>query len=441
MTYIPQIIFILLLSFAIGLFIRNMKRLISYVNLGKPYWPKDQPNLRWRSVLLNALGQKKMFKRPVPATLHFFVYVGFIIINVEILEIILDGILGTHRLFAPVLGTLYAPFISFFEFLAISVLLGCAIFLVRRNILRIKRLNMPELNHWPRIDANSILIAEITLMILFLTLNTTDQILQSRGEPHFFYTGKFFFTNFFTHLLDGISTACLLVIERICWWGHIIGILAFLNYLYYSKHLHILFAFPNTWYSKLVPQGQIANMPDIQKEVAMMLDPSLASNESPAEPGRFGAKDVFDLKTTDLLGAFSCTECGRCTAVCPANITGKKLSPRKIMMDTRDRCEEIGRGRDKQGKDYKDEKSLLGDYITHEEIFACTTCQACVEACPVNIDPLNIIVQLRRYAIMEESQAPGNWNTMFTSTENNQAPWQFSPADRANWATVLENEK
>lgn len=440
MAYIPQIIFILLLSFAIGLFIRNMKRLISYVNLGKPFWPKDNPNLRWRKVILNALGQKKMFKRPIPAVLHFFVYAGFIIINIEILEIILDGLLGTHRLFAPVLGTLYAPFISFFEFLAISVLSGCAIFLIRRNIIRIKRLNMHELNRWPRIDANSILIAEITLMTLFLVLNTSDQILQSRGEPHFFNTGRFFFSGYLMPLLDGLSSGMLIAIERICWWGHIIGILMFLNYLYYSKHLHILFAFPNTWYSKLEPQGIITNMPDIQREVAMMLDPSLTSNEPPAEPGRFGAKDVYDLKTTDLLGAFSCTECGRCTAVCPANITGKKLSPRKIMMDTRDRCEEIGRGRDKKGKDYTDEKSLLGDYITYEEIFACTTCQACVEACPVNIDPLNIIVQLRRYAIMEESQAPGSWNTMFNSMENNQAPWQFSPMDRGNWADELNND-
>jgi len=433
MSYIPQIIFLLLFVFAVGFFIQNMKKLIRNVKLGKAYWPTDHKNLRWRRVILNALGQKKMFKRPIPAILHFFVYAGFIIINIEILEIILDGLLGTHRLFAPLLGDLYAPFISFFEFLALGVLIGCVIFLIRRNILKIKRLNQPELNHWPRIDANTILTAEIILMILFLTLNTTDQVLQGRGDPHFFNTGRFFFTGFLMPLFDGLSTGTLIAIERICWWGHIIGILAFLNYLYYSKHLHILFAFPNTWYSKLDPQGKITNMPEIQREVALMLDPSAASTEAPGEPGRFGAKDIYDLKTTDLLGAFSCTECGRCTAVCPANITGKKLSPRKIMMDTRDRCEEIGRGIDKQGKDYKDEKSLLGDYITHEEIFACTTCQACVEACPVNIDPLNIIVQLRRYAIMEESQAPGNWNTMFTSTENNQAPWQFSPMDRANW--------
>jgi ferredoxin len=434
MEYISQILFLILFAGAVALFVRNMKRLIRYVKLGKPNWPNDRPNERWKRVLLNALGQKKMFKRPIPAVLHFFVYAGFIIINVEILEIIIDGLFGTHRVFAPVLGTaIYGPFISFFEFLAISVLVGCAIFLIRRNIVRVKRLNHPDLKRWPLTDANTILIAEITLMVAFLTLNTVDQILQSRGHAHYFYTGHFFFTGFLIPIFDGMLTTALVALERFCWWIHIIGILAFLNYLYYSKHLHILFAFPNTWYSKLDPQGKMKNMPEIQREVQLMLDPSAATGEAPAEPGRFGAKDVFDLQTTDLLGAFSCTECGRCTAVCPANITGKKLSPRKIMMDTRDRCEEIGRGMDKQGKDYKDEKSLLGDYITHEEIFACTTCQACVEACPVNIDPLNIITQLRRYAIMEETAGPGNWNIMFSSIENNQAPWQFSPMDRDAW--------
>jgi len=444
MAYLPQILFFLLFAFAVGLFVRNLKRLIRNVKLGKPNWPNDQPKERWRRVLLNALGQKKMFKRPIPAILHFFVYAGFIIINIEILEIIIDGLFGTHRFMAPILGGFYAPMIGFFEFLALGVLIGCAIFLVRRNVVKVKRLNQVELNGWPRLDANTILTAEIILMILFLTLDTTDQVLQSRGNPHFIipgsyaYTAHFFFTQYFTQLFSDLSEVQLVGLEHFCWWGHIIGILAFLNYLYYSKHLHILFAFPNTWYSKLEPQGTMKNMPDIQREVQLMLDPSAAAGTPPAEPGRFGAKDIYDLQTTDLLGAFSCTECGRCTAVCPANITGKKLSPRKIMMDTRDRCEEIGKGLDKQGKDYKDEKSLLGDYITKEEIFACTTCQACVEACPVNIDPLNIISQLRRYVIMEESGAPGNWNTMFTSMENNMAPWQFSPMDRGNWANELK---
>ena len=441
MAYIPQFIFIILLAAAIYLFTRNMKRIIRNIKLGKKSWPGDRPNERWKKVLLNALGQKKMFKRPVPAVLHFFVYAGFIIINIEILEIIIDGIFGTHRVFKPMLGDYYAPFIGFFEFLAISVLTGCAIFLIRRNILKVKRLNQPDLNGWPRMDANTILITEILLMIAFLTLNTADQVLQTRGLGHYISTGKFFFTGFLIPILNGLSTEQLLILERTCWWFHVIGILAFLNYLYYSKHLHILFAFPNTYYSRLEPQGKMQNMPDIQREVQIMLDPSATGTEPPAEPGRFGAKDVYDLQTTDLLGAYSCTECGRCTAMCPANITGKLLSPRKIMMATRDRCEEIGRGIDKVGMDYKDEKTLLGDYISHEEIFACTTCQACVEACPINIDPLAIITQLRRFAIMEESQAPGNWNTMFTSMENNQAPWQFSPMDRAIWAEDLRNDQ
>jgi ferredoxin len=442
MSYISQILFFLLFAAGVGLFVRNMKRLIRNVKLGKPNWPNDRPNERWKRVALNAFGQKKMFKRPLPAVLHFFVYAGFIIINVEILEIVIDGLFGTHRIFAPIIGpALYGPFITFFEFLAWGVLIGCAIFLIRRNIVKVKRLNLPDLKPWSLLDANIILIAEITLMVAFLTLNTADQVLQTRGLEHYIPTGKFFFTSLTMPLLSGMSTNSLIALERICWWLHIIGVFGFLNYLYFSKHLHILFAFPNTYYSRLEPQGKMKNMPEIQREVQLMLDPAAVTGEPAAEPGRFGAKDVFDLQTTDLLGAFSCTECGRCTAVCPANLTGKLLSPRKIMMDTRDRCEEIGRGIDKQGKEYKDEKSLLGDYITHEELFACTTCQACVEACPVNIDPLNIISQLRRFAIMEEGAAPGNWNTMFTSIENNMAPWQFSPLDRANWAEELKNDQ
>src|ERR1017187_1567448 len=301
MAYIPQFIFIILLAAAIYLFTRNMKRIIRNIKLGKKSWPGDRPNERWKKVLLNALGQKKMFKRPVPAVLHFFVYAGFIIINIEILEIIIDGIFGTHRVFKPMLGDYYAPFIGFFEFLAISVLTGCAIFLIRRNILKVKRLNQPDLNGWPRMDANTILITEILLMIAFLTLNTADQVLQTRGLGHYISTGKFFFTGFLIPILNGLSTEQLLILERTCWWFHVIGILAFLNYLYYSKHLHILFAFPTTWYSKLEPQGKMQNMPDIQREVQLMLDPSATGTEPPAEPGRFGAKDVYDLQTTDLL--------------------------------------------------------------------------------------------------------------------------------------------
>ena len=436
MHIVSQIAFALLAATAVALFTRNVRRLIRNIRLAKPYWPADRKNERWRRLILNALGQKKMFKKPIPAFLHFFVYAGFIIINVEILEIILDGLLGQHRLFKPLLGDIYPLLINFFEFLAITVLLGCAIFLVRRNILKVARLNSSDISRWPRMDANIILTTEIILMAAFLSMNAADQVLQGRGEGHYIATGSFYFSSMLMPMFNSCSTGSLMMFERTAWWLHIIGVFAFLNYLPYSKHLHILFAFPNTWYSKLEPQGKMQNMPEIQREVQLMLDPSAAANmdAAPAEPGRFGAKDVVDLRTTDLLSAFSCTECGRCTSACPANITGKKLSPRKIMMDTRDRAEEIGRGMDKQGKDYKDEKSLLGDYISHEEIMACTSCQACVEACPVNIDPLSIINQLRRYIIMEEAASPGQWNTMFGNIENNQAPWQFSPADRFKWA-------
>jgi len=407
--------------------------------MGKPIGPVDRKNERWRLLVLNALGQRKMFKRPIPAILHFFVYAGFIIINIEILEIVLDGVLNKHRLFAGMLGGYYAWFIDFFEFLAVATIIACAIFLIRRNILKLRRFQNIELRGWPRLDANIILFTEIMLMIFFLTLNATDQVLETKyGYEN---AGTFFFSSFLTPIFSGMNKHSLYMVERVGWWGHIIGIFAFLNYLPISKHLHILLSFPNTWYSKLDPMGEMKNMPEIQKEVQLMLNPDAASTEPPAEPERFGAKDVADLNWRDLLGAYSCTECGRCTAVCPANQTGKLLSPRKIMMDTRDRCEEIGRGVDKAGKDFKDEKSLLGDYIKHEEIMACNTCQACVEACPVNIDPLSIIVQLRRYIIMEEAKSPGEWNVMFGNIENNQAPWQFSPGDRFKWAEEMKGEE
>jgi ferredoxin len=441
MQIVAQIAFFLLTVFAVWLFVRNIRRVVRNINLGKKYWPKDESGLRWRRVVLNALGQKKMFKRPVPALLHFFVYAGFIIINVEILEIIIDGLAGTHRVLLPLAGAAYSVFISFFEFLAWGVLIGCAIFLIRRNILKVRRLNMYELTRWPRLDANLILCTEIILMIAFLTLNASDQELQRRGVEHYHQTGRFFFSAWLMPLFQGMTDGQLMAYERTAWWLHIIGVFAFLNYLPYSKHLHILFAFPNAYYSRITPQAKMPNMPEIQREVQLMLDPSAAqTGEAPAEPGRFGAKDVYDLKTTDLLAAYSCTECGRCTAVCPANNTGKLLSPRKIMMDTRDRMEEIGRGMDEKGKEYTDEKSLLGDYITHEEILACTSCQACVEACPVNIDPLNIINQLKRYMIMEEAKSPNSWNIMFGNIENNQAPWQFPPSDRFKWAEELKNQ-
>ena len=442
---IEQFIFILVTFSAIYLFFRNIAKLRRNILLGKEIdEPIGDKGIRWKLVFLNALGQKKMFKRPIPAILHFFVYAGFIIINVEVLEIVLDGLLGKHRMFAPILGPgIYPVFISIFEFLGIMVLLSCAIFLFRRNVLKVKRLNMPELNKFPRIDANIILITEILLMSAFLVLDSADQALQSHGAfaEHYINTGQFYFSNamlvgWFSHF----SNEQLVVIERTGWWFHILGIFAFLNYLPLSKHLHILLSFPNTYYTRLKPSGKLRNMPEITREVQLMLNPEAVVAEAPAEPGRFGAKDVTDLSWRDVLGAFSCTECGRCTSVCPANITGKKLSPRKIMMDTRDRAEEIGRNIDLHGKDFKDEKSLLGDYISNEEILACTTCQACVEACPVNIDPLSIIVELRRYVIMEEAKSPGEWNVMFGNTENNQAPWQFSPQDRFKWADEINSK-
>lgn len=434
MHYIQQLVFIIVSILAIGFFVKNINRISRNILQGKKIGSLENKKERWRLVVLNALGQKKMFKKPLPAFLHFFVYAGFIIINLEILEIMMDGVLGTHRLFAPVLGGLYPVLINCFEFLGVMVIVSCIIFLVRRNLLKLKRFHKPEMTRWPRMDANIILFIEIGLMLAFLTLDAADQQLQKGASEHYVQTGSFFFSSFLMPLFNGFGESTLIILERIGWWGHIIGVFIFMNYVPYSKHLHIFLSFPNTYYTKLESSGKISNMPEIQKEVQLMLDPSLATDAAASEPGRFGAKDVGDLTWKDLMGAYSCTECGRCTDVCPANITGKKLSPRKIMMDTRDRAEEIGNLKHKNGKDYEDGKALLGHYITHEEIFACTTCQACVEACPVNIDPLNIIQQLRRYSIMEEANSPGSWNNMFSNTENNQAPWQFSPSDRFNWS-------
>jgi heterodisulfide reductase subunit C len=380
-----------------------------------------------------AFGQTKMAKRPVPFVLHFLVYAGFIIINIEVLEIIIDGLFGTHRVFAPFLGGLYSFLIGSFEILAISVLLACAIFLVRRNILNMKRFKGVEMTSWPRSDANYILITEILLMAAFLTMNAADYRLQALNSAHYIQAGSFPVSSLIAPLLPS-SESSLILIERGMWWFHIIGILAFLNYLPYSKHLHIVLAFPNTYYSNLNPKGKFTNMASVTNEVKAMLDPSFTP-EAIADAGKFGAKDVTDLTWKNLMEAYTCTECGRCTSVCPANITGKLLSPRKIMMDTRDRAEELGMHIRKNGKDSHDGKTLLDTYITREEIWACTTCNACTEACPVNIDPLNIIVELRRFAVMEESQAPASINAMFGNTENNGAPWKYSPADRFNWST------
>ena len=427
--------FILVAIAAIYIFAKKVMEMRRNILLGRDEDLTDRPGERWKNMALLALGQKKMFKKPLPAFLHLAVYAGFVIINAEILEIFLDGVLGKHRLFVPLLGSLYSYLIGFFEVLAALVLIACVIFLARRNIVKVRRLNMKELSGWPREDANLILITEIVLMTLFLTMNTADQVLQSHGAEHYTLTAPFWITGHLTGIFAGMSDSALMGLERTCWWLHIIGIFAFLNYLPYSKHFHILLAFPNAYYGKLMPQGEAKNMPEIQNEVLYMMEPDKApSVTGETDHKRFGAKDVTDLSWKNLLDAYSCTECGRCTEQCPANITGKKLSPRKIMMDTRDRLEEVGKNVNANGGSFKDDgKSLLNDYITTEELRACTTCQACVEACPVSIDPLSIIMQLRRNLVMEDSNAPQEWNLMFGNIENNMAPWKFSPDDRDAW--------
>ncbi|RYF20834.1 MAG: 4Fe-4S dicluster domain-containing protein [Flavobacteriales bacterium] len=425
-----QIIFILLLIAGVGLFSFNARKVIRNIKLGRPKDRSDQPAKRWGTMLKVAFGQTKMAARPIPFLLHLVVYLGFVIINLEVLEIMIDGIFGTHRVFSG-LGGLYNFLIGSFELLAIGVLLACVVFLIRRNVMKLKRFSGVEMKTWPKSDANYILIVEILLMSAFLIMNGADYKLQALGEAHYVTAGAYPISMWLQGLLPA-DAATLIVIERACWWFHIVGIFAFLNYLPYSKHFHILFAFPNTYFSNLGPKGEFTNMASVTNEVKAMLDPSFVPAET--APGKFGAKDVNDLSWVNLMNAYTCTECGRCTSVCPANITGKLLSPRKIMMDTRDRMEEVGKNIDKHGADHQDGKALLDDYITREEIWACTSCNACTEACPINIDPLEIIVELRRYAVMEESVAPGSINAMLGNVENNGAPWKYSPADRLNWA-------
>lgn len=429
-----QLIFILLIGVSVYFFSKRIRQISRNIHLGRPLDRSDNPGQRWKTMALVALGQTKLMVRIVPGILHLFIYAGFIIINAEVLEIIIDGIFGTHRIFAPLLGSLYNFLIASFEVLAFLVLLSCVVFLIRRNVIRLKRFSGIEMTAWPRSDANYILITEILLMTAFLTMNACDFQLQSMGISHYIQAGSFPISSLLTGLLPS-SPEALELLERSCWWFHIIGILAFLNYVPYSKHFHIFLAFPNTWYSNLNAKGKFSNMDAVTNEVKAMLNPAFVPPVV-ENPGKFGAKDVQDLSWKSLMDAYSCTECGRCTSVCPANQTGKLLSPRKIMMDTRDRLEEVGLNLDTKGADFDDEKALLGDYISREELWACTSCNACTEACPVNIDPLAIIVDLRRFMIMEESNAPGSWNAMFNNLENNQAPWQFSPADRLNWAKV-----
>ena len=435
MGALQQILFFLVFAIAIWLFSRNIKEIRRNINLGKDEDFSEQRGRRWKNVLLLAFGQKKMFRYPLVAFFHLVIYLGFIIINLEILEIILDGILGTHRLFLAPLGMIYPWLINAFEFLAVGVLSVCIIFLIRRNIIRLKRFISHDLDGWPRNDANYILISEIILMILFLSMNASDTLLQTRGFSHYGQqqTGNFYFSQWLHPIMNGFSDHGLVSFERSAWWLHILGILAFLNYLPYSKHLHILFSFPNAYYTRLSPESKIRNMPAVQKEVLYAMQPETAPQEA-SSPSKFGARDIFDLSWRNLMDAYSCTECGRCTAACPASQTGKLLSPRKIMMDTRDRVEEVGRNINENGSFKDDGKSLLGNYISAEELRACTTCNACVEECPVSISPLEIILELRRSLIMEDSNAPQEWNSMFSNVENNFAPWKFSPEERDQWA-------
>ncbi len=436
MHIVFQILFIAVLALAGWLFAKNISQIRRNILLGREEELSDNKHLRWKNLLLLALGQKKMFKNPLVAVMHLMIYAGFIIINIEVLEIVLDGIAGTHRLFFPFTGGLYTFLINFFEWLAVGVITVCVIFLARRNMLKLKRFISKDLNGWPRSDANYILITEIILMTLFLTMNATDRALQLQGTEHYHDTGNFIFSGILAPIFSGISETTLIGMERSCWWLHILGILAFLNYLPYSKHLHIMFAFPNAYYTRLKVKGQMTNMENVQNEVKYMMQPELAPTGETA-PMKFGAKDIFDLSWKNLLDAYSCTECGRCSAACPATQTGKLLSPRKIMMDTRDRLEKVGKNINVNGSFKDDGKTLLHHYIMVEELRACTTCNACVEECPVSISPLDIIFQLRRSLIMEDSNAPQEWNAMFGNIENNFAPWKFSPEDRDKWVEEM----
>ncbi|UJH66995.1 (Fe-S)-binding protein [Allomuricauda sp. SCSIO 65647] len=437
MEILPNILFAVALVVGIGFFARNIKKLIRNIKLGRKVEVDDNPAKRFKNMAMIALGQSKMVVRPIAGLMHIIVYVGFIIINIEVLEIIIDGLFGTHRIFAS-LGAFYDFLIASFEILALLVIVAVVIFWIRRNVIRLRRFIKPEMKGWPKTDANWILYIEFILMALFLTMNATDAKLQQLGALHYQEAGTFPISQFLLPLFDTMSIQTLIFIERTAWWLHILGILFFLNYLYYSKHLHILLAFPNTYYGKLRPQGQFENLDSVTKEVKLMLDPNADPFAAPADdappPEKFGASDVMDLTRVQLLNAYTCTECGRCTSECPANQTGKKLSPRKIMMDTRDRLEEVGQNINSNKGEFKaDGKQLLDDYITREELWACTTCNACVEACPVSIDPLSIIMSMRQYLVMEQSAAPTELNNMMGNVENNGAPWPFNQMDRLNW--------
>ncbi|MBD8083290.1 (Fe-S)-binding protein [Chryseobacterium caseinilyticum] len=441
MQYIDNILFVILLIAGFGLFAKSLQKIYRNIRLGREINRSDRKNERWETMARVAMGQSRMSARPIAGILHLFVYVGFVIINIELIEIIVDGIFGTHRFLSTIFGhTFYNIFTATLEILAVLVIIGVVLFFIRRNFYGVKRLTMKELFGWPKNDANWILIIEFALMVAFFTMNSTDLILQKRGvlEAH----GSFPISQMtlvpFLEIFS-FDNIYLEIFERGAWWFHFVGILFFMNYLYYSKHLHIILAFPSTWYANLDLYGKFNNLDSVTKEIKLMMDPNAdpyaASAEGSEEaPSKFGAEDVFDLNQVQLLNAYSCTECGRCTSVCPANITGKKLSPRLILMKTRDRLEEVGKNIDKNGKFEDDGKKLLNDYITKEELWACTTCNACTQACPVLLDPLSIIFEMRRFLVMEQSAAPQELNLMMTNVENNAAPWQYNQADRLNWA-------
>ncbi len=433
MQYLPNILFAIALALGIGYFVKNVRKLVRNIRLGQEVDLSDNKMQRLRNMAMIAFGQSKMVKRPIAGILHVIVYLGFIIINIEVLEIIIDGLFGTHRIFTEVLPTsVYGILIGSFEILAVLVLVAVIVFWLRRNVIRLQRFWKAEMTSWPKNDANYILYFEIVLMTLFLVMNATDVSFQEMQSGNII-------SQHVASLFNGFSIESLHSIERVAWWMHIIGILVFLNYLYFSKHLHILLAFPNTYYGSVQPKGQFNNLDSVTKEVKLMMDPNVDPFATPSEgdsemPAKFGASDVTDLNWFQLLSAYTCTECGRCTSACPANLTGKKLSPRKIMMDTRDRLEEVGKNMDANGGEFKDDgKQLLDNYITREELWACTTCNACVEECPVSINPLSIIVEMRRYLVMEQSAAPSELNNMMSNIENNGAPWPYNQMDRLNW--------
>ncbi|MFW0738179.1 4Fe-4S dicluster domain-containing protein [Flavobacterium sp. T12S277] len=439
MSYLDNILFAILLIIGFGFFASSVKKIIRNINLGVDVNRKDNSKARWKNMALIALGQSKMVRRPVAGILHIFVYVGFIIINIELLEIIIDGLFGTHRIFAPYLGVVYDVLIASFEILAVLVIFAVTVFWIRRNVIRLKRFINPDLDGFPKSDANYILYFETVLMMLFLLMNASDLHLQNVPDAVFHKAGSFPISQFIAPIFNGMSNELVVLLFEVFWWLHIAGILVFMNYLYFSKHLHILLAFPNTYFANLNPEGQFDNLESVTKEVKLMMDPNAdpfaaAPVDENAAPAKFGASDVQDLNWVQLLNAYTCTECGRCTSSCPANQTGKKLSPRKIMMDTRDRLQEVGKNIDaNKGVFVPDNKTLLNDYITPEELWACTSCNACVEECPVNISPLSIIMDMRRYLVMEQSAAPMSLNAMMTNIENNGAPWQYSQQDRLNW--------